>query len=273
MYIALGAAPLHALGDGSSPHVDMPFSSGISNFQDETQGESFIITFGYEHMIKRQIANGDQAVSGELDGGFYLLGLGYRIANQFEPYVRVGVSDVKATWSERFQDVIELDGSTDLAAAVGLKMLAYQARLTSRSRLKIGLDGQIRYTNPSIDSLSVDGASRSVSAADLKIFEGRAALTVGVELALKNLLEFDDEEIEELDYYLIPYIGAVYSDAIVTAEYDDNGTLYGYNDQRYEYHFNMLTGLDLVAPNYVTLNVEAELFNDKSVSGGLSLKF
>jgi len=273
IFLALCATPLYALGDGSSPHIDMPSTSGISNFQEETDGNSFVITFGYEHLFKKQIDNGDQAVSGEIDGGYFLLGLGYRIANQFEPYLRIGVSDLKATWSERFQDVIELDGKTDLAVGAGIKMLAYQARLTSLSRFKVGLDGQVRYTNPSIDSVVVDGVSRNVSAEDLQIFEGRVALTAGIEISLKRLLEFDDEDIGELDYYLIPYVGAVYSDGFVTAEYDDNGVQYGYSDHSYEYNLNMLAGLDLVAPDYITLNIETELFNDKSISGGMSLKF
>ena len=35
----------------------------------------------------------------------------------------------------------------------------------------------------------------------------------------------------------------------------------------------MGTGLDIVAPKYVLVNIEAELFNDRSVSGGVNVKF
>jgi len=272
-YIIFSAAPLYALGDGTTPHVDMPFGSGIANFESETQGNSFIVSFGYENILKRQIDNTDTAVSGELEGGWALLGLGYRIANQFEPYLRIGVSMIDAKWSENYNDKIELDGSTDLAVGLGLKMLVYQRRITSLSKLKLGLDGQVRYTNPSVDSVKVDGASRSVSASDLKIFEGRVSATVGVEISLKRLLEFDEELEGDLDYYLIPYIGAVYSDGLVTADYVDNGTRFGYSDDPYEYKLNMLAGMDLIIPEYLSLNVEGQLFNDKSLSGGLSLKF
>jgi hypothetical protein len=268
VFILFLSNTLYALGDGSSCSTDMPASSGLANFQEEWKGNSLIFTVGTEYVDKKHFKEDDGAVGGLMSGTWYLVGLGYRIADTFEPYIRIGFSDLEMKWGQNYNDV-KIEGDMDFAIGGGMKVLAYKTRLTTLAQLKVNVDGQVRYTDPSHD-VTFGGATRSVSAADFWLFEGRAAATAGIEISLKKLSP-DEEDI--IDISLVPYVGMVYTNSLMTAEFDDGGTHYGYGKTQQKYQLNMITGLDIVAPKYVTFNAEAEWFNDRSYSGGVNIKF
>lgn len=266
-----GTALLYALGDGSSCSTDMPAASGLADFQKET-GNSLIATVGYEKVIEKPLDDYNEAVSAKIEGDWYLLGLGYRIGDRFEPYLRVGASEMDISWTER-NSLIEIKGETDLALGAGLKILAYKAKLTNFAQLKLNLDGQIRYTEPEFDTVTIAGVSRSVSAREFKIIEGRGAATIGFEISLKKILGDDIYEEEEIDFYLTPYAGVLYSDSKVSAEFEYSGSLYDLSETEDKEKLHLITGVDISAPKYVVLNVEAQIFDGESVSGGATVKF
>jgi hypothetical protein len=276
---AFGASGItYALGDGSSSSPDLPLSPGLLDFQKETGG-SLVATLGIEGVIKRPLKNGDSSVAIKLDGGQGLLGIGYRMYNRVQPYFLIGVSDMDIDWTQ-YGSKIEADGDPNLVFGGGIKLLMYRTKLTSLADLKLNLDGQMRYTSTTFDTVKIAGTTRSVSAEEFKIFEGRIAATVGFQISLKKVAEFDDEDLYEEDQpqgepaYLVPYAGLVFVDSEVRAEFDDGmGTFYSIGKADDKDNLHMIAGLDLIAPQYAAFNVEAQLFNGESVSGGVTIKF
>jgi len=273
IYILMVCSSLHALGDGSSSNIDLPAASGLVNFQEE-KGNSLTITAGFENVLKKRLADNKDAGSARIEGTWALVGLGYRIfGDRFEPYIRVGVSEMDLFWNQLNNDII-VDAEPSFATAAGLKILAFRGKLTNFAKLKLNLEGQLRYTKPNIDIVTVGGATRSVTAEDFRFIEGRAAATVGFEISLKKFFGDDDLfEEDEINYYLVPYVGVLYTNSLVKSEFNDNGTLYDLNETNEDKNFHLVGGIDLIAPKYVILNLEAQVFDGESISGGATIKF
>ena len=269
--IVFSAQIAYALGDGSSCSTDMPAASGIVDFQAE-RGASLIATAGFENIIEKPL-KGDDVISVNLEGNWYLVGLGYRIANRFEPYLRVGVSEMNVSWTEN-NNLIEVTGEKDFAIGGGLKILVHKMKLTNLLQLKLNLDGQMRYTQPNIREITIAGASsRNISAKEFRIIDARAAATIGLEISLKKILGEDIFEEGETDFYLVPYVGILYSDSLVRTEFKDSETQYSITESRDKDKFDLIAGIDIVTPKYVLLNLEAQFFDGESISGGASVKF
>ncbi|MFH1868113.1 MAG: hypothetical protein ABH843_03990 [Candidatus Omnitrophota bacterium] len=273
--IFVSAAAAYAIADGSSNSPDMPSTAGFIKLGEE-RGRSIVVTAGFDHVFERNLEDNSTADSGEIEGDWFLLGFSYRIKDLYEPYLRLGLATMNSKWSQGETGVM-MDSEPDWAIGGGFKMLAYKAKVTSLSDLKVNLDGQVRYTSPSIDNIKISGAdrTRNVTAKEFSIFEGRATATASLEISLKNLVFDEDEEDEMLTNILLsPYLGIGYMNSINTLKFDFNGTNYGYDETSQEHNFGAIAGLDILSPDFVTLNLEGQLFgNDKSASGGVNIKF
>lgn len=268
-------AAAYAIADGSSNSPDMPSTPGFINLEEE-RGRSIVVTAGFDHVFERNLENDGSATSGELEGDWFLLGVSYRIKNLYEPYLRFGLAKMDAKWRQDGIGV-SMDSEYDWAMGAGFKMVAYKTKVTTLSELKVNFDGQVRYMSPSIDNILINGVdrTRNVNAKEFSIFEGRATATASLEISLKNLV-FDEEEEDEMltKILLSPYLGVGYMNSLTTLKFDFNGTNYGYDDTNQEHNFGAIAGLDILSPDYVTFNLEGQIFgNDKSASGGLNIKF
>ena len=277
--IGMSAGSAFALSDGSSPNVDMPEAPGLCNFETEWGNCSLIGTAGVRMMkLNLEEVDGQDA---QLEGSELIAGLGLRICDRFEPYVRLGISDLEIKWGEAEGEddySVEVDGDLGILAGGGLKVELYKCRMTSLSTFRWNAEGQLLYMNAPVGDQEITasdtGASSYLSAADFYTYQGRVATTIGFDFSLGNLAEeWEEGEVRMPPMHIIPYAGVVFSQSWTTAKFSLDDVSYGQDNINQKYNVNLITGLDIVAPKYVTLNVEAEWFRDESISGGLNVKF
>ncbi len=258
---------IYAAPAGNPSDTKMPQGDGIAKLKD-TVG-SVKVSFDADSIIDRDLKGASDVTSAEMEGEWYLLRLGYPMfEDRFEPYVKLGLSHLEASWKENSRFVV-VKGDNEMAWGVGGRLLAYEL---PEYRIKFVIDGQYRSTEPDIDDVTVNDPSRTVSASEFKISEWQIGGIVSMEFPLgagKRRGRYYKSDI----YSLVPYVGLAYSDCDIKGKFTYEDTAYDIGNAESDDKIVLITGCDFVTPENTSLNIEGHLIGETSVSGGATVKF
>ena len=260
-------ANLFAATVGNPSDTKLPYGEGVANLKNTTG--SIKVSFDGESIIERELEGASDVTSAEMEGEWYLLRFGYPMfEDRFEPYVKLGLSHLEASWTENSRFVV-IKGDNEIAWGIGGRVLAYEI---PEYRIKFVIDGQYRSTEPDIDDVTVNDPTRTVSASEFKIHEWQVGGIVSMEFPLGS--ERRRGRYYKSDIYsLIPYVGLAYTDCEVEGKFTYEGTSYDIGDAESDNKVILITGCDFVTPANTSLNIEGHFVGETSVSGGATVKF
>ena len=255
---------------GNPSDTELPHGEGIATLKN-TIG-SVKISFDGESIIERELEGASDVTSAEMEGEWYLLRFGYPMfEDRFEPYVKLGLSHLEASWTENSRFVV-IKGDNEIAWGIGGRVLAYEI---PEHRIKFVIDGQYRSTEPDIDDVTVNDPSRTVSASDFKINEWQIGGIVSMEFPLgSGTYRRRNRYGSKADLYsLVPYVGVAFTDCDIEGKFTHEGTIYDIGDAENDSKVMLITGCDFVTPTNTSLNIEGHFVGETSISGGATVKF
>ena len=257
---------VYAAPAGNPSDTKIPYGNGILKLKD-TIG-SVKISLDAESIIDRELEGASDVTGAEMEGEWYLIRFGYPMFEDvLEPYVKLGLSHLESSWKENGKFIIIKADDNDLAWGIGARFLAYE--IPQYNNLKFVVDGQYRWTEPDINDVTVSEPSRTVSASEFKISEWQISGVVSMEFPLGKRKRYGKSDI----YSIIPYVGIGYSDCRVEGKFTHSGTDYDIGDAESDDKVVLITGCDFVCQKNMSVNAEAKLIGETSVSGGATFKF
>ena len=230
--------------------------------------------FDIEYIKERSLKSGEDIIEPELKGDWYLVRLGYPMFEGIlEPYLKLGVSELEIKWQQYGSDIV-IKGDVDFAWGMGAQLLVYEI---PDFDVKFTIDGQYRATEPDIDDVSVNIPSRTVTASDFDVRDWQIVGIASMELPLDQLGQGirrrRGPRKKTNIYTLVPYVGLGYSNTDIDGTFAYNGVDYDIGDARGDDKLVLLGGCNLVFPENASVNVEARLISEVSMSGGATFKF
>ncbi len=229
--------------------------------------------FDIEYIKERSLKSSEDIIEPELKGDWYLVRLGYPMFEGIlEPYLKLGVSELEIKWQQYGSNIV-MKGDVDLAWGLGAQLLVYEI---PDYDIKFTIDGQYRATEPDIDDVSVNIPSRSVTASDFDVRDWQIVAIASMELPLNQLgqgIRKRRRARKTNIYTLVPYVGLGYSNTDIDGRFTYNGVDYDIGDARGDDKLVLLGGCNLVFPENASVNVEARLISEVSMSGGATFKF
>jgi len=219
-----------------------------------------------EFLFSKDLDTASEVDGAEIKGQYLMVKLGVDIFNRFEPYVKIGLSDLEAKWRQNDQSDIEMDADMALAWGVGLKGIIYEFENLG---LRITADAQYRITEPDVGDISLDGRPITDSGPDFKIKEWQAALVLSKKLELP---------LKWQSMYLVTYTGFTVSDSTADLEFVDTqnpGADYSVFDASNDKIYGFLFGCDIM-PSLTSsfiYNFELRLIDEVALSLGGAVKF
>lgn len=261
--IWLFASSCFAATAGNTSDPKVPYGPGIANMQASGMGP-FKVSFDSEWIFDKELKDKDAITSAESEGEWYLFKIGYTFADRVEPYVKLGASHLKASWTERGSQ-IKVKGEKGFAAGIGGKVLVYEI---PEHKLRFSLDGQYRYTNPDIDNVMLDIPNRMVTVTEFDVKEWQITGIMSIEFPI-GYNRRDPAAV----YSFIPYLGFAYSESETNSKFDFNGLTYDLNGAGNDSNLLLVTGCDIVSPDNGSLNIEGKWIGETSASAGCTVKF
>lgn len=261
--IWLFASSCFAATAGNTSDPKVPYGPGIANMQASGMGP-FKVSFDTEWVFDKDLKDKDAVTDSESEGEWHLFRIGYTFADRVEPYVKLGMSRIKTSWTERSRR-IKVKGEKGFAAGIGGKVLVYEM---PEHKIRLSLDGHYLYTNPDIDKATVDLPNRAVNATEFDVKEWQITGIISMEFPL-SYNRRDPAAI----YSLIPYLGFAYADSDTNSKFEYSGLTYDLNGAGNDSKFLFITGCDIVAPENASLNIEGKWVGETSGSAGCTLKF
>ena len=261
LFIA-GSCFAQVAGNTSDPKI--PYGNGIANLKDSGMGP-IKVAFDADWVFDRKLEDSSGVSSAELEGQKYLFRIGYTIADRVEPYVKIGTSHLKSSWTQS-GSAIKTRAEDGIGLGFGGKVLAFEI---PEHKLRFSLDGQYFYTDPGIKSARIgDNSDRSVSAAEFKVSEWQISGILSMEFIIGG-----DRDNPATPYSIIPYVGGAYSDSKTKVQFQTSGTDYNIGDAESKNKFLLITGCDITSPENISINVEGRWIGETAASGGCTVKF
>lgn len=250
-------------GNTSDPKI--PYGSGIANMEKTGMGP-FKFSFDGDWIFEKNLGGKSGTSDAEIEGEWYLFRIGYTFADRIEPYVKFGMSHLKAAWKQEGYIRLKVKGENAFAVGVGTKLRLYEI---PEYRLRVSLDGQYLYTDPDIDRATIGAArGRAVTASEFEVKEWQIAGIVSLELPV-NYDRTDPAAV----YSIIPYIGLAYFDSETKAKFTYGETTYDLGKAENEENFLLITGCNVASPNNVSFNLEGRWVGEAAASAGFTAKF
>ncbi len=256
-----GSCFAQVAGNTSDPKI--PYGPGIANLKESGIGP-IKVGFDADWVFNKDLDGEGGVSSAESEGQKYLLRIGYTIADRVEPYIKLGTSHLKASWTQNGLQA-KTTAEDGFAFGVGGKALLYDI---PEHRIRFSVDAQYLYTDPGIKKAHVDGANRTISASEFKVSEWHLAGIVSMEFLINN-----KSDNPATPYSVIPYLGAAYADSKTDARFTSSDVNYDLGDANNKDKFVLLTGCDITAPENISINVEGRWIGETAASGGCTLKF
>ena len=267
----LSAASLAATA-GNTASVDSLNGPGTFSLKKE-RDLSVETAVDIDIVLSRDIAGGEAAGIKLENSQWYMVRLGYRFFDRFEPYVRLGGAHMKAKWNDQASGAaVAMDTSSGTAWGVGFKGLIFEAK---RPVIKITGDVSYRKTDlyPYKGHLNTNVVHIDRTASKFVISEWQVSLLAATEV---DLGVATDRSWPLNGYKLSPYAGLKWSELSGRLRLVDSstGTTYHPDDISSEKNFGLIIGGDVIWPNdSFSLNLEGRFLDESAISTGVSLLF
>ena len=220
-----------------------------------------------EIVLDRDLNTPTEVVNAEMEGMWYMAKFGLTLFNRVEPYIKLGTSNLQVKWRQDLDD-IEVDADYGLAWGAGVKGVIWEfedwgIRLTG--------DAQYRTTEPDVEEISRRGGNVNVAdpGANFELEEWQAALVLSKKIEIPLRWQ---------SVYLVPYTGAIVSDATVDVKFSDPtlpGTDYSLFDANNSKMYGFLIGCDIMpslASSFI-YSIEARFVNEFALTLGGTVQF
>lgn len=218
-----------------------------------------------EFLFDKELHGPSDISKAEMGGTYYMAKLGITVFNRVEPFIKAGISNLDAEWTQHRYN-IKVDADSGLAWGFGIKGIIWEF-----SNLGIRLTGDCQFINtaPDVEEIERDGTSVTHSGADFDIKEWQASLI----LSKKYILPLQWQ-----DLHIVPYTGFTFSDSTVDVKYSDPdfaGVDFSLFNSDNENNYGFLVGCDIVTDlsSAFIYNMELRLFNEFALTLGGALKF
>jgi len=257
---------------GNSLDLDIPERSAI--LREQAVGEALDTyeqaiklkgSIDVEFMRDKKLHVSNELNGAKLNGQWNMVKFGMTIINRVEPYIKIGTSDLEATWKRGYQEMV-VDADNGLAWGGGLKAVIWEFENIG---LRFTLDSQYRTTEPDIESIILSKASIKDAGAKFKIDEWQAGLFLSKKFEIP---------LKWQSIYVVPYTGAVYADSNADVSFKDPanpGADYDLFDGNNKKLYGLILGIDIM-PSLASAficNLELRLVDETTISLGGTMKF
>lgn len=257
-FVACGLAVADVVGNPADIHL--PSGKGVYSAQ---IGDFITLNAGFdtEFLIEKKFKHASEgSTDPELKGVYYAGKFGCTLFDKIQPYITVGVSDLKMSWKSAGSNV---DVEFGIAPAWGAGIKAYLWEFEGMG-LKVFSTASFRSTKPDrIRSLSVGGLTGNVTAKKIEIFEKQATLGLSKEFPFPG---FDNVSI-------VPYIGGIWSDTDARVKITQGTNILNSGATGPEENLGLFFGADFIMMDNLSLNAEVRLIDQKSASLGFTTVF
>jgi len=261
--VILSTQSAYAAAAGNTSDTKIPYGPGIFNMQNSGAG-SFKMSFDGDWIFDRDLEPGEGKTSGDLEGQKYLFRMAYTFAERVEPYLQVGVSNLKTCWNEQNQP-IEAKGEEGFIIGGGGKVLIFEV---PEHHLRFSCDGHYLFTDSEIKKAEIGTAVSPVTADEFEVKEWQITGILSMEFPLGY-----DRYNSAAVYSLIPYVGVAYFDSDVKSQFTYNGREYNIGNANNEDNFLFIAGCDFTSPENIVFNIEGRFVGETAASSGLTVKF
>ncbi len=273
LFILSFAAPCFASTVGS-PEISIPEeslylkNSAVNKTLDRYEYNTDIKgALEIEVVTKKKLTSAPaDTTDAELKGQSYMFKFSNNFYNSFEPYIKVGTSNLEVKWKQHNNDIrVETDHGFTWGAGVKAKLWEFKDY-----GVKLTLDLQYRNLDIDVDEATIGGSTATAAAINKKfeIKEWQTSL-----LASKKFIV----PIGKNDYYLVPYTGLTFSSMDVDVYFTQSttGALYSTYNASDDKIFGMVLGCDIMPffLSYYLLNFELRLINETAITLGGTVKF
>jgi len=218
-----------------------------------------------EFVLDKDLNTNPDITGAEMEGRWVMVKLGTTLFNRVEPYIKIGNSNLELRWKQGSQE-IKVDSGAGFAWGAGLKGIICEFE---DSGIRLTGDVQYRTTEPDVDKCSIDKNAVKDTGADFDVYELQASLVLSKKLEIP---------LKWQSIYMVPYIGATFSDSTIDAKFRDPNnpqadyTLFNANNQK---RGGLVIGCDIVPSlkSAFIYSIEARLFNETALSLGGAMKF
>ena len=176
--------------------------------------------------------------------------------DRIQPYVKLGVSYIDMNWIET-NESIKAEGGRASAWGVGFNAYLWEFKGLG---LKIFSTASFRVTKPRLRSVE---NKTSVINKKFEIFERQATLGMSKKFDISSSEQFS----------IVPYAGAVLSDTTAIVRFVDGRRTYNAGATGQEENFGLFFGSDFIFLDTFSLNVEARILDQESLSLGFTTLF
>ena len=215
-----------------------------------------------DFVFKRKLTSADDVKKAELKGQNYMLKLSSNFYDSFEPYIKLGTSDLEVTWTQNGEN-ITVEAKPGFVWAAGIKAHVYEFK---NYGIKLTMDAQYKNADLDVDTVSRAGSMNE----KFEIKEYQIAL-----LASKKLIV----PVGINDYYVVPYTGLTvsWSDVDVSFEIPPGPpyALFSTFNASDENVFGLVLGCDIMPSllSWYLLNLELRFINETALTLGGTVKF
>ncbi|MFH1478663.1 MAG: hypothetical protein ABIG92_02670 [Candidatus Omnitrophota bacterium] len=218
-----------------------------------------------ELIFGRELEGAEADISkAELKGQNYMIKFSNNFNNIFEPYIKIGTSNLKAEWTQ-YGESIEVTGDPGFIWCMGAKAILADIKDYG---VKVSFDMQHRSLDTKIDTAKRGGTTiGSMKDEEFTLKEWQFSLMA----SKKYIFPFKQE-----DYYVIPYGGITYSLTDVNVRFTEPSgrevSTYNADDKN---DFGFVLGFDVMPSlsSWYLFNFEMKLINEFAITMGSTIKF
>jgi len=245
---------------GNSGTINIPYGPGIMGFETTKYGS---IKVGAESVIilEKKLTETTAVNSPELEGQIYLIKLAYRWRDRVEPFIKLGLGELIATWSESGAEV-KAEGRRQIAWEFGGKVLLFES---VKHGLRMNLFGSFLKSSPGVEMLKIDDVEyEALSQKEFTFSEWQAGFIVSYEVINKNTPYVA----------IVPYVGVRYSDSELALRVQrEAGAIYTPGAPDSEKTIGLITGFDMAVEDSVTLGIEGRFLDENALTVGFTVLF
>lgn len=219
-----------------------------------------------EFISERKLSTSSEVTNAKMEGQVYMFKIANNIQNIFEPYVKLGLSELKVKWTQNSNSV-SVETNSGFVWGAGVKAKIWELK---DYKVKLTLDGQYRKYDLDINESRLGGSSSIASAKNevFEIEEWQTSLLVSKKLVLP---------VGTKDYYIAPYTGLTFSSINVDVYFQQSTSGADYST----YHANdkdqvgVVLGCDIMQSrsSRSSLNLEVRLRNETAFTLGGTMRF
>jgi hypothetical protein len=198
---------------------------------------------------------------GDSEAQFYCGKVGILLMDKFIAYSVLGAAKAEQKFKIS-NNKVKWDTDTNFTWAIGGTVMLWEKAVATpwNGTLRVGVDGRYRQAHLDVDKIKLNdteykSTNASVTSTHYEFEEWQAALGVSY-------------QVEKL----IPYVGVKFSDATGDASTTISGTTYKIDFDNKD-NFGIFAGIDFLAADWGTLNVEGRLIDETALTAGATLRF